>query len=137
MGYNKILIPLDGSDLSEVALKHVPKIANRRAKICLLSVLVDELVSVFPELWPPDWRHRRRNRETYLMAIARSLRQQGYETYLALRSGPAIENIVEVAEEGFDIVVMATHRRAGFDKFILGSVSEGVLHRAHKPVLII
>jgi nucleotide-binding universal stress UspA family protein len=137
MGYNKILVPLDGSDLSEVALKQVPKIANCGAKICLLSVLVDELVSVFPELWPPDAFHRRKNRETYLMAIARTLRQQGYETSLALRSGPAIDNIVEVAQAGFDIVVMATHRRAGFDKFILGSVSEGVLHRVHRPVLII
>lgn len=137
MGYSKILVPLDGSDLAEVALRHLPKIANPGAKVHLLSVLVDEMVPIYPELWEPDGLKRRHDRELYLRNIERPLRQQGFDASIEVRSGIALENIAEVADEGFDIVLIATHRRSALGRFIVGSVSEGLLHKRCCPVLIV
>jgi nucleotide-binding universal stress UspA family protein len=36
-----------------------------------------------------------------------------------------------------DLIVVATHGRHGLDRFLLGSISHGIVHRADKPVLVI
>ena len=50
--------------------------------------------------------------------------------------GNAPQAIVEEAKN-FDLVIMSTHGRTGFSRFLLGSVSEKVLRIAHTPVLIV
>lgn len=44
--------------------------------------------------------------------------------------------IVEMSS-GFDLIIMSTHGRTGFKRFLLGSVSEKVLRMADKPVMIV
>ena len=52
--------------------------------------------------------------------------------------GPPYKNIIKkAADEGVDMIVMSTHGRTGVDHFIIGSVAERVVARAHCPVLII
>jgi nucleotide-binding universal stress UspA family protein len=52
--------------------------------------------------------------------------------------GRSFKNIVNMAEqENVDIIVMATHGRTGLEHIILGSVSEKVVARSSRPVLII
>jgi nucleotide-binding universal stress UspA family protein len=36
-----------------------------------------------------------------------------------------------------DLIVMTTHARAGMERLLLGSVSEGVVHHANVPVLLV
>ncbi|MEA5520834.1 universal stress protein [Limnoraphis robusta] len=50
--------------------------------------------------------------------------------------GNAPQAIVEEAKN-FDLVIMSTHGRTGFSRFLLGSVSEKVLRIAHTPILIV
>jgi nucleotide-binding universal stress UspA family protein len=53
------------------------------------------------------------------------------------RADPA-RGIVEAArQEGFDLIVMGTHGRRGFDRFVMGSVAEQVLRRAPVPVVTV
>jgi nucleotide-binding universal stress UspA family protein len=43
-----------------------------------------------------------------------------------------------VAEaEGKDLIVVSTHGRHGLDRFLLGSVSHAIVHRASVPVLVV
>ena len=44
--------------------------------------------------------------------------------------------LVEAAKE-YDLLVMGTHGRTGLDRLLLGSVTEGVLHRTSVPVLVV
>jgi nucleotide-binding universal stress UspA family protein len=78
-----------------------------------------------------------RGRKEYLGKVADKLGKLGYEVTFDVPSGHVVETIANVAQEGFEIVLMATHGRTGFSKFVLGSVSEGVLHKARCPVLIV
>jgi nucleotide-binding universal stress UspA family protein len=148
MGYKKILVPLDGSELAELALQHVPRIADQHAHIHLLSVFsVEEpridlatiAITVGTEipnsLAKPS--EEVRLRKEYLDKVANNLEQKGYVVTIDVPSGHVVDTIARVSQEGFEIVVMATHGRTGFSKFVLGSVAEGVLHKAHCPVFII
>jgi glycine betaine transporter len=78
-----------------------------------------------------------RVRKEYLERVAKNLEQKGYVVTIDVPSGQVVDTIAKVSQEGFEIVVMATHGRTGFTKFVLGSVAEGVLHKAHCPVFII
>lgn len=155
MGYSKVLITLDGSKLAELALKHVIKLAEPGAQVHLLSVMAEGQTSEIAtlanaiaqpihesrEAWPPlrgasDPRavHARGD---YLKQVSDWIEQLGFEVTTEVRPGGIIETIVSVARDGFDVIIIATHGRTGLSKVALGSIAEGVLHRAPCPVLII
>jgi nucleotide-binding universal stress UspA family protein len=148
MGYNKLLVPLDGSQLAELALQHIPRVANPGAHIHLLSVFAVEVplidLAVIAGTVGSDVPRNLsrpadeiRVRKEYLEKIAAKLEQSGYVVTFDVPSGHVVDTIGSVSQEGFEIILMATHGRTGFSKFVLGSVSEGVLHKAHCPTLIV
>jgi nucleotide-binding universal stress UspA family protein len=52
--------------------------------------------------------------------------------------GHPVDRIVAVAwDEKVDLIVMGSRGLGGFERFLLGSVSDGVLHHAHCPILIV
>lgn len=155
MGYGKVLLTLDGSTLAELALKHVSQVASAGAYIHLLSVTADDRVTeiaalasaiaqpvvLSDEQWPPAASSADpqviHNRQDYLNRIASWLGDHGFHVSVDVRPGAVVETIVEVAREGYDLIVMATHGRTGLSRVALGSVAEGVLRKAPCPVLII
>jgi nucleotide-binding universal stress UspA family protein len=153
MGYNKILIPLDGSEVSEKALQHLAKVANLDTEVHLLKVVpedrVDELATVAAVLsqsvvspgkqvkLSSTKQEEIRADQIYLNRIADELKDAGYRVVTELWPGQAISAIRTKCCEGFDLVLMATHRRTGLSKLLHGSVSEGVLHGAECPILIV
>jgi nucleotide-binding universal stress UspA family protein len=55
-----------------------------------------------------------------------------------IREGPTTAVILQAAADyGADVIVMGTHGRTGFRRFILGSVTEEVLRKAPCPVLTV
>jgi nucleotide-binding universal stress UspA family protein len=55
-----------------------------------------------------------------------------------LRTGSAQEEILKTLDERkTDLVVLGTHGRSGFERFVLGSVTVGVMHRAHCSLLVV
>ena len=55
-----------------------------------------------------------------------------------VRAGYAVDEICrEAAKSKADLVVIATHRRSGFDRMFLGSVAEHVLRYAECPVMVV
>jgi len=155
MGYSKVLITLDGSKLAELALQQVIKVTEPGAQVHLLSIMAESPTSEIAtlataiaqsnqhtnEAWPPlhgagDPRavHARQD---YLNKVSDWIEQLGFEVTTEVRPGSIVETIVSVARDGFDVIIIATHGRTGLSKVALGSIAEGVLHRAPCPVLII
>lgn len=57
---------------------------------------------------------------------------------VVLEHDDIVEGILSYAEKhDIDLVVMSTHGRAGVERMLLGSVAEGVLRKAHRPVLVV
>jgi nucleotide-binding universal stress UspA family protein len=65
------------------------------------------------------------------------VRAAGIEPRVELRSGHPDDAIVQVAEEVHaDLLVIGTHGRTGITRFLLGSVAEHIVRRAHCHVLV-
>ena len=142
MSYQRILIPLDGSELSEQALDHAYPLARAfGAELLLVGVLdlTAGMYDVYAEtLQPLDLKDQL---ETLLAgtldrAVAR-VQSQDLPVRRFLEVGIPHEEIAELAKrEGVDLIVMTTHGRKGLSHLLLGSVAEKVLRTAPCPVLV-
>ncbi len=154
MGFKQILVTLDGSEAAEAALNYAEKIAAPGAHIHLLNVAPHATtvpVQAPSELhsaelmrdvnWPPlssaDEAQTLYEREDYLKGLGNWLTDKGFDVTAKVEFGNVIDTIVETGCKGFDVIVMTTHGRTGLVRLALGSVAEGVLHKASCPVLLI
>ena len=143
--FKKILVPLDGSKLSERALDPALALAQQvGGEVILLSVPVLKHMFVLDKagyglLLPDDSRKdSQRELTEYLQTLAKSQTHPEFTLRTELINGDAASVIVDTAvAENVDLIVMSTHGRSGFQHLMLGSVTERVLHRAPCPVLIV
>jgi nucleotide-binding universal stress UspA family protein len=138
----RILCPVDFSDYSRRALDYAVTLARwYDAKLTLFHVYqVVPVGPVAPESIPglalgPEYR------QSLLRELEGFAKPAGADTVLlefALAEGPAGSEIVERAKaDDSGLIVLGTHGRSGLERFMLGSVTERVLHRAPCPVLTV
>ncbi|NHC04073.1 universal stress protein [Acinetobacter sp. 187] len=145
MSYKNILVPVDDSPISYAAIEHAEALAKAfGSKITVMSVLsVDPLRSIdFYKVAPAITDYvleAEQNAQGRLNDIQLSFQNHGLEVKtLIIRSVPPATGILNIAEEiHADLIVMGSHGRKGFRKFILGSVAQEVLSLSHIPVLIV
>lgn len=137
--FNRILVPLDGSELAEQALPFARQMLASGGTLHLVMVHgaapqwvgLDATMAVAAV----DEAFTRAS-TTYLDNAAAPFRAQGVEVKTGVRQGQVAATITEWATEvGADLIVMTTHGRGGFSKFWLGSTTDRVVRIAHTPVL--
>lgn len=138
-----ILVPVDFSPISERVCRLAAEEAKARGvKIWLIHVAEPEPEFIGYEPGPDVVRHqvatqlRKEHRD--LQALAERTAASGVEVTPLLIQGPTVDTILEQAEHhAVDLIVMATHGRGLMYQMLVGSVSEGVLHRAKCPILFV
>lgn len=151
--YQRVLVPLDGSDIAAQAVPYALAVARATgAEVALL-----EVVDMTPPLWregelgrgpatggasSETWRQMREEAEggaqQRLRRIASSIEKQGVRVTSLVRAGDTATAIVDEAESVPETVIaMATHGRSGIGRWLLGSVTDKVLHTATQPVLTV
>ncbi len=141
--YKTILIPTDGSNCSEQALKEGLALAHTlSAKVLLLHAVEDPIRTVYasPELinYQPELYRAVKHTGEQILQRAESLAQDKaveYSTKLIEHSSPA--DAILNSEADADLIVIGTHGRQGFNRFVFGSVAEAVMRRATTPCLIV
>lgn len=142
--FSVILVPLDGSELSEQALPTAIDLARKySAEVILLraTVVPDSVVmpTGIPGAFLSDFREREHGGiRGYLSRWKKHVEAAGVECRSLLCLNDAAEAILSEAE-GSDVglIVMSSHGRGGFDRMLHGSVAEKVLRRAKCPVLLV
>lgn len=142
--YNSILVPLDGSSFAEHALPAAAAIARQNgATITLLKVHVP-LKAVYTEgvlFFDKEMdEHYKAQDQAYLNLIVKRLQSKWPEMKVAtqLMQGDIAAAIAEEAESNaFDLIVMTTHGRGAWRRFWLGSVTDQLIRRASKPLLLV
>jgi nucleotide-binding universal stress UspA family protein len=140
--YKKILVPLDGSELAKKALDQAEQLARVfNAEIILLQVVPFMPIYGSPELVTPlivDEKQKE-SVERYLHHLSEELKGKGLRVTPMVRTGQqvAVEIIDFAKESGADLIVMCTHGRSGFTRWVLGSVAHKVITRAETPILLI
>lgn len=149
-----ILAPLDGSELAESALPHVEALAKQRGtepvEVVLLRVCEPLAMPSYyiPELpdTPLNWGEYMQQETTkckrmakeYLAGVEKRLKDKGISVRSEVLVGKTADELVDYANKNpFNLIVMATHGRAGLSRWVYGSVAEYVLLGVSSPVLLI
>lgn len=137
--YDKIMIPLDGSKLSETALEHATSLAkSQSSELHLIRVWTrnEPLDSPYPVR--RDWRGLPRKVEAYLQDVANGLREHGLQVWCHVLEGKPDDVITAAAKrENIGLIVMTSHGFSGITRWFLGSVAEAVVRHAPCPVMTI
>jgi nucleotide-binding universal stress UspA family protein len=139
MPIEKILVPLDGSDLAEAALETAIDMLNQQPTTTLLLLRAAETPPSSGSDPVLDKARAVREAESYLNGVAAGLRECGIaRVRTAVWYGPAAPTIVEVAAlENVDLIILTSHGRSGVGRLIFGSVAESVLHGTRTPILLV
>ncbi len=138
MAINNILVPLDGSKLSETVLPMAALLAQQNhARLILFHVI---------EQNPPDMIHGERHltgeaeASAYLDQVSQSLSNEVMvdRHVHTIAEKHVAESIVEHSRElGVDLIAMCAHGQSGLQKRIFGNIAQEVLNMGDVPVLLI
>jgi nucleotide-binding universal stress UspA family protein len=135
--FKNVLVPLDGSPLSEAALAYAEALARRTDT----SLTLVRAVHVRSPLGDPaiDQQRAIMDAEDYLTIHADALAERGINVQIGVPFGGSVASwIVEECDlRAADLIVMATHDRIGPDRWVHGSVAENVVNRSTTPVLLV
>ena len=146
-----IVVGYDGTEASELALERVAELAPLlQAKVIVTSVETPVPAAALADGYLPpapvpdvdlDVERQERDREEHkqLLGRARSyLEERGIAAEVASAFGSPVDEIIEVAERhDADLIVVGTHTPGLLERLFRGSVSQGVVRRAHCDVLVV
>jgi len=136
LSFNKILVPIDGSIYSEIALKKACKIAQTFSSELFILSVVDIPVEISTEY--PNLRERVYSKAKNILEGAQKLAEnlcKKVET--DIREGDPAEEILSfIKEKGIETVVIGSHGKTGMKRLLMGSVAEKVLTFASIPILV-
>jgi len=141
----RILVPLDGSKLSEEALAPALSLAGRHGAAVELVRAVPDLAhkpgaegAVTFASWIAEEEARGRE---YLDGVRKGLAARPgvtVSTHVLTCIGLVAESILELADKReVDLVVLTTHGRGRWDRLWLGSVADRMLRTAKQPLLLL
>jgi nucleotide-binding universal stress UspA family protein len=135
--FERILVPLDGSELAEGVLAQVRRILFRKDS----EVLLVRAVTLPPGMGVEPGRvleSLRSQAVVYLKGLEQKFSSQGVRVRSVVRDGGPAEVILDVAEkEKASLIALSTHGRTGLARWILGSVAEKVVRASPIPVLAV
>jgi nucleotide-binding universal stress UspA family protein len=144
---SRLLIPLDGSELSKLALPVGEELAaNLKASVTLFQMAIMIRIyqnaygseSVFVNYAQLDEDEKARV-SAEMSALDTDLKGKGFQVTHVVTSGfDAASDIIEVSKKvSADMVVMSTHGRSGLTRWFLGNIAEKVLRNGEIPLLLV
>jgi len=143
MAFSKILVPFDASTYSMKAFKSALDIAkNQKSEIHVLTCLEKENLGA----WYKDSRINKKimtDAKNYAKDVLAKLekigKDNGIPTSIVIKETKSIaKEIVEFSDlKKINLIVIGSHGQTGFNRMILGSVSNKVSQLAKCPVLIV
>jgi nucleotide-binding universal stress UspA family protein len=155
--YNRILVPHDGSEMSDKALNHaiyLSKISG--AEIVIIHVVehmhnVDSSAVLATSKEEDDKDIGKREKESFEITVEgevkhmieekiRLCQQAGVKSQVSykVQTGKPVDEIVKLSEEmNTDLIVMASSRTPSLTRTLLGSITRKVIDNVEKPLLVI
>jgi nucleotide-binding universal stress UspA family protein len=139
--YRHILIPTDGSELSEHGVAQGLALAKSLgAKVSAIFVVepFSEVTGRFLEAVATYVELRKEQATSALDRAANAAKEAGVscETIQLENAQPHQAIIAAAEDKGCDLIVMSSHGRSGLSMLLIGSVTNKVLAHAKTPVLV-
>ena len=144
--FEKILYPTDFSDVSKKALDYIKQLKGAGTKEVVVLHVIDEReiehIAHLAEL-NVSISELEKRREEYakeeMKAIETELKNSGFKVKTKIEKGVPFRDILKAEEQEKDVsvVVLGSHGKSCVTEMLLGSVSEKVVRKSSKPVLIV
>ena len=142
--FKHILLPTDGSELSEKAIHEGIRLAKRlSAKVTGVCIIPEQHPFFYETEIPAEAlaqiaKQSKEAAESYLAVIQKKAGESGVACEVGYEVNDYIyETIIRAAEQkGCDLIMMASHGRRGVQAFIIGSETQKVLTHSKIPVLV-
>jgi nucleotide-binding universal stress UspA family protein len=138
-----IVIPLDGSAMSEAVLPHALTIAKQRGvepDLVLVHVYNPDGMSITVNYEKIEAEEAKRlEAKNYLDSIIKRIGKEGIKARTEILTGDPAEAIIDfVKNNPAQLIAMATHGHAGLSRMIFGSATENILHLIKKtPIFLV
>lgn len=143
MKYEKILLPLDGSERAETAIEAaLPLTRAFNGEIIILGVMdvAHGIYDIYSEAFSPV-ELQSQVEALLTSALKRAqvrMENEKVKNRQFIKAGIPHEEIAHLAtQEKIDLIIMTTHARKGLSHLLLGSVTEKVIRTAPCPVLVL
>ena len=147
--YQKIMVPLDGSQLAECVLPHVEALIQGCQVQTIIFVRVVEPAPSRSAATNLDYKQvleymkkieeeRKSSAAEYLQGVITRLKRNGVQLQKEVLYGHIADCLVDFAEaRDVDLILIATHGRSGVSRWVRGSVAERILRASSTPVLMV
>lgn len=144
--FHKILLPLDGSNLSERALPHALQLARAsHAELNLMRVALPMPVTIPTTVGEVGIMYADQvtdqtlqNVHSYLDQLEQRYQSPDLRLQCHATQGDVASGILNAAEQlPADLILMSTHGYSGLTRWLLGSITEKVLQNATCPVIAV
>jgi len=141
----RMLIPLDGTELSEEAMEHAVELGSlfgcRYDLVRVVPYPVDIASPYLPHTVQMNQglvEEAKESAREYLEGFAERMRRRDLQVEIGVSvdAQPGHGILREAESRRCDFIAMTTHGRTGFTRAVLGSTSDKVLRGTHVPVLL-
>lgn len=132
--YEKVLVPLDGSELAESVLPHLEALV----KGCVVKDVIFIHVVWRTDLPPEELEPLKEIPARYLEQLVNRLEWARERARSEVLVGRVVETIGDyAAKHGIDLIVLATHGQSGLSHWVWGSTAERVMRSTCVPVFMV
>ena len=143
--FEKILYPTDFSDVSKKALDYIKQLKEAGTNQVVVLHVIDEReiehIAHLAELNVSIEELEKRREEfakEEMKAIETELKKSGFAVKVRIEKGIPFRDILKAEkEEDISVVVIGSHGKSCVTEMLLGSVSEKVVRKSSKPVLVV
>jgi len=141
--FERILYPTDFSDVSMKAVNYVKQLKDAGAKEVTVLHVIDERTLVVPDVFSGiDFmaieNELMRIAEEECNRIVAEFLDKGLNAKFRVEKGiPFLEILKAAQKEDVSLIVIGSHGKSNIEEMLLGSVSEKVIRKAVRPVLVI
>jgi nucleotide-binding universal stress UspA family protein len=142
--FDKILYPTDFSDVANKAMSYIAKLKEAGGKEVIVLHVIDERaigdicllyasrgsVEMVRRIEEEAWKE--------MDNIGTRLRQEGFKVKMRVERGIPFTEVLRIEqEEGVSLIVIGSHGKSNVEEMLLGSVSEKVIRRSVRPILVV
>jgi len=144
--FEKILYPTDFSDVSKKALDYLKQLKEAGAQEVIVLHIIDqreiESIARYGEVSMNLEKGLEKKMEEWvkqeITAIEAELKRSGFAVKVRIERGIPFSEILRIEEEeDVSVVVIGSHGKSCVEEMFLGSVSEKVVRKSKRPVLVI
>jgi nucleotide-binding universal stress UspA family protein len=141
--FRKVLYPTDFSDVAGKAVRYLKQLKDAGLEEVVVLHVIDirhlhiPVIYAIKELSAFEERYTRQAKEG-ADAVAQTLQEVGIKARVRIEKGIPFTEILRVEdEEDISLIIIGSHGKSNVAEMLLGSVSEKVIRKAKRPVLVV